>query len=86
MAYPIIETGYADKINKIRIWTSKIKNFIPIGRTGMFKYNNQDHSILMGLMVEKKITEDKEINLWDINTDYEFQEQAIITQTGLQKI
>ena len=40
----------------------------------------------MGLMVEKKITEDKEINLWDINTDYEFQEQAIITQTGLQKI
>jgi hypothetical protein len=73
-------------LKKIKIFLNKFENIFAIGRYGSFKYNNQDHSILMGLLVEKKITKDKEINLWDINTDYEFQEQAIITQTGLKKI
>ena len=84
--YPIYDISYKEHLKKIKIFLNKFENIFAIGRYGSFKYNNQDHSILMGLMVEKKITEDKEINLWDINTDYEFQEQAIITQTGLQKI
>ena len=84
--YPIYDISYKEHLKKIKLFLNKFENIFAIGRYGSFKYNNQDHSILMGLMVEKKITEDKEINLWDINTDYEFQEQAIITQTGLQKI
>lgn len=84
--YPIYDISYKEHLKKIKLFLDKFENIFAIGRYGSFKYNNQDHSILMGLMVEKKITENKEINLWDINTDYEFQEQAIITQTGLQKI
>jgi hypothetical protein len=37
-------------------------------------------------LASKKVSKDRDINLWEINTDYEFQEKAIITETGLKKI
>ena len=40
----------------------------------------------MGMLASEKICKNNEINLWDINTDYEFQEKAIITDTGLRKL
>jgi hypothetical protein len=51
---------------------------MPIGRYGAFKYNNQDHSILMGILAAEKITTGKHIDLWEINTDVEYQEDAKI--------
>jgi hypothetical protein len=61
-----------------------IGNLSVIGRYGAYKYNNQDHSILMGLLAAENILDNKNHNLWDINTDYEvYQEASIITKTGL---
>ena len=49
-----------------------------------FKYNNQDHSILMGLLAADNIINGKNHNLWQINTDYEsYQEKSTITASGL---
>ena len=46
-----------------------------IGRGGMFKYNNQDHSILMGILAAENIAGEAAHDLWEINTDYDtFQE------------
>jgi hypothetical protein len=42
-----------------------------IGRYGAFKYNNQDHSILMGRMAAENILTETKHNLWNVNTDYE---------------
>jgi hypothetical protein len=70
----------------VKKFLDKFSNILPIGRYGSFKYNNQDHSILMGILAAEKIYSDDKINLWDVNTDYEFQEKAIITKTGLKKI
>ena len=67
---------------------SYLKTFdglIPIGRYGAFKYNNQDHSILMGLLAAENILEGKTHDLWAVNTDYgTYQESAVITKTGLE--
>ena len=41
-AYHVIKTGYEEKIKIIRDWLSKEKELLAIGRSGMFKYNNQD--------------------------------------------
>ncbi|MBL7897218.1 MAG: hypothetical protein JNJ99_01700, partial [Crocinitomicaceae bacterium] len=55
-----------------------------IGRYGAFKYNNQDHSILMGVMAAENIASGANHNLWSINTDYEeYQEKSTITASGL---
>ena len=57
-----------------------------IGRYGAFKYNNQDHSILMGLLAAENICGNRRRHdLWEINTDYDnYQESSLITASGLQ--
>ncbi len=60
-----------------------LKKLQVIGRYGSFKYNNQDHSILMGMLAAENITSNTKHDLWDINTDYEYQESSVITKTGL---
>jgi protoporphyrinogen oxidase len=82
--YPVYARGYKDKLKPIENYLTGISNLHVIGRYGAFKYNNQDHSILMGLMAAENITKGTSHNLWEINTDYEdYQEKSTITATGL---
>ncbi|CAN5519754.1 hypothetical protein BH10ACI2_BH10ACI2_07010 [soil metagenome] len=84
--YPIYSIGYRQILEPIENYLRTVENLIPIGRYGAFKYNNQDHSILMGLLAAENVVDDKCNDLWEINTDYdEYQEASIITSTGLQK-
>lgn len=84
--YPVYEKGYKDNLKPVEDYLSNIKGLSVIGRYGAFKYNNQDHSILMGLLAAENILQGSNHNLWEINTDYEsYQESSVITKTGLQK-
>jgi protoporphyrinogen oxidase len=84
--YPVYENGYKEKLKKIESYLRKINGLFPIGRYGSFKYNNQDHSILMGLLAAQNISESAEHDLWSVNTDYNnYQERSIITDSGLVK-
>ena len=60
-----------------------LKGLQVIGRYGAFKYNNQDHSILMGRLAAENVLFEAKHDLWKINTDYEYQEAAKIDRTGL---
>lgn len=84
--YPVYRRGYKEKLKPIEEYLSAIEGLWVIGRYGAFKYNNQDHSILMGLLAAENIADGAKHNLWEINTDYEtYQEASVITKTGLQK-
>ena len=84
--YPVYSTGYKELLKPVENYLSSVNNLHVIGRYGSFKYNNQDHSILMGILAAENILENKKHNLWEINTDYEsYQESSVITKTGLQK-
>jgi protoporphyrinogen oxidase len=84
--YPVYSTGYKEILGPIEQYLSGIKNLHVIGRYGAFKYNNQDHSILMGRLAVENILQNKGHNLWEINTDYDnYQESSVITKTGLEK-
>ncbi|WP_285818843.1 FAD-dependent oxidoreductase [Helicobacter bilis] len=72
-SYPVYERGYKDNLHKIYKALDSFKDLYFIGRNGSFKYNNQDHSILMGLACADKIL-GRECDLWHINTDYDYQE------------
>jgi protoporphyrinogen oxidase len=76
--YPVYRKGY-------RTWLAVIIDHLKtqhphltaIGRYGAFKYNNQDHSILMGILAAENIAGEAAHDLWEINTDYDtFQEGA----------
>ena len=84
--YPVYGTGYKEHLQQVEEFLKGYRNLIPIGRYGAFKYNNQDHSILMGLLAAENIAANASHDLWTINTDYEsYQEQSLITETGLEE-
>jgi len=83
--YPVYQTGYRARLEPVERYLSEQKGLSVIGRYGAFKYNNQDHSILMGLLAAENVTQNTNHNLWDINTDYEYQESSRITATGLSR-
>ena len=74
-AYPVIETGYQDHINVIKEWLSNLSNVTAIGRSGMFKYNNQDHAMATGLYAARTLTGEGNFDPWDVNVDGEYQEE-----------
>jgi protoporphyrinogen oxidase len=80
--YPVYETGYMENLNPIIGYLNTISNLKLIGRYGSFKYNNQDHSILMGLLLAKEINTGINQNLWDINTDSDYQESTEFNLSG----
>ena len=70
-SYPVYRRGYQDQIRPIREFLQTIAGLQVIGRYGAFKYNNQDHSILMGLLAAENWLSGKEHDLWGINADYD---------------
>ncbi|MCG6861792.1 MAG: FAD-dependent oxidoreductase [Chromatiaceae bacterium] len=84
--YPVYSKGYKENLKPVEGFLTDIESLSVIGRYGAFKYNNQDHSILMGMRAAENIAEGKSHDLWEINTDYDnYQESYIITRTGLEK-
>ena len=85
--YPVYDRNYKNHLKPIEEFLSQIENLTVIGRYGAFKYNNQDHSILMGILAAERIAYNTNHSLWEINTNYEtYQEEALITDTGLTKL
>lgn len=75
--YPVYARGYRSTLMPVVDYLKGFENLWPIGRYGAFKYNNQDHSILMGLLVADNICGGARHDLWSVNTDYDsYQEQG----------
>ena len=75
-AYPVIETGFQEPIGMIKAWLDSFKNLHPIGRTGMFKYNNQDHAIATGLLAARSALGIGHFDPWLVNIDAEYLESS----------
>ena len=83
-AYPVYDDSYqAHRATIKNALATNCPRLHQVGRNGMHKYNNQDHSILMGLVAAENLLTGDSTDLWAINTDYEYQESARITSTGL---
>lgn len=74
--YPVYERGYQEPLKVVTDWLDGIEGLTAIGRYGAFKYNNQDHSILMGIMAGEAIADGRPAPLWDVNTETTYQESA----------
>jgi protoporphyrinogen oxidase len=75
-SYPVYQRGYQDLLAPVVEYLRTVKNLWPIGRYGSFKYNNQDHSILMGLLVAENICGGGAHDLWSVNADYDSYQEA----------
>ena len=73
---PIPFTGLEIKttLKPIIRFLRRIRGLTIIGRSGSFKYNNQDHSMLMGILAAENLLLGASHDLWSVNTDSEYQE------------
>jgi protoporphyrinogen oxidase len=75
-AYPVIEIGFDRHVATIKAWLDQFENLIPIGRSGMFKYNNQDHAIATGLLAARNVLGIGHYDPWRVNIDAEYHEEV----------
>jgi protoporphyrinogen oxidase len=73
-AYPIYDSFYRGHLGVIRDFIDPISNLHTVGRNGMHKYNNQDHSMLTAMMAVWNM-QGASHDLWAINTDFDYHEE-----------
>ncbi|MBO1070846.1 MAG: NAD(P)/FAD-dependent oxidoreductase [Dolichospermum sp. DEX189] len=73
-AYPVYDENYRQHLQVIQDYLQDFDNLQTIGRNGMHRYNNQDHSMLTGLLAAKNILGENH-NLWDVNTERSYYEE-----------
>ena len=59
----------------IREWLDNFPNLQVVGRNGMHRYNNQDHSMLTAMLAVKNILGESH-DLWSVNVEQEYHEEA----------
>jgi protoporphyrinogen oxidase len=73
-AYPIYNSVYRDHITRVRAFIDPIPNLHTVGRNGMHKYNNQDHSMLTAMMAVDNML-GASYDVWTVNTDFDYHEE-----------
>jgi protoporphyrinogen oxidase len=73
-AYPVYDTGYGEALNIVRQFLAQFENLYTVGRNGMHKYNNQDHSMLTAMFAVENI-QGRSHNIWAVNDEQEYLEQ-----------
>ena len=74
-AYPLMQIGYETHLAAIKAWLGQFENLLPIGRAGMFKYNNQDHAMATGLLAARTAFGLGRFDPWAVNIDAEYHEE-----------
>ncbi|HLH28974.1 MAG TPA: FAD-dependent oxidoreductase, partial [Acidimicrobiales bacterium] len=75
-AYPVYDEDYGDHVEVIRRWLERAApNVHPVGRNGMHKYNNQDHSMYTAMLTVENI-HGASHDIWSVNVEDEYHETA----------
>lgn len=83
-AYPVYDEEYRGHLRVLEGFLKGIENLQTIGRNGMHRYNNQDHSMLTGLLAARNILGEKH-DLWDVNTERSYYEDFSVDRSKEKK-
>lgn len=76
-AYPVYDEDYKANVAVLREWlTGNVTNVHPVGRNGMHKYNNQDHSMLTAMLTVENILGRGDHDIWSVNVEEEYHEEG----------
>ena len=78
-AYPVYDKEYKAALEQIKEFLGNISNLQLVGRNGMHKYNNQDHSMLTSMLAVKNIL-GAHFDLWKVNADQDYQEEIKVNE------
>jgi protoporphyrinogen oxidase len=74
-AYPVYDEGYAERVDVLRAWLAEaVPNVHPVGRNGMHRYNNQDHSMLTAMLAVENVVDGTAHDVWTVNVEEDYHE------------
>jgi protoporphyrinogen oxidase len=84
-AYPVYDAEYRGHLDMVRSHIDPLRNLHPVGRNGMHKYNNQDHSMLTAMMSIWNM-HGAQHDVWAVNTDFEYHEEMKLERPVAQPV
>lgn len=74
-AYPVYDAEYRRALSVIADWIRSFSNLQTIGRNGLHRYNNQDHSMLTAMLAVRNLILHEQNDVWNINVERAYHEQ-----------
>jgi len=75
-AYPFYDERYKENVRRMRDWLADCApNVHPVGRNGMHRYNNQDHSMYTAMLTVENLVAGTNYDVWEVNVEEEYHEE-----------
>jgi protoporphyrinogen oxidase len=74
-AYPVYDAEYAERVERIRAWLGGFSNLQQVGRNGLHRYNNSDHSMLTAMRAVENLCDGAGHDVWAVNADSVYHER-----------
>lgn len=84
-AYPVYDDEYRHNVDIIQNYIQTFQNLQTVGRNGMHRYNNSDHSMLTGLLAAKNILGEKH-DLWNVNVERSYHEEFTASKNAYSNL
>jgi protoporphyrinogen oxidase len=81
-AYPVYNGTYAGYLDAIKRALEGFTNLQTVGRNGLHKYNNQDHSMLTAMLAVRNLLGERH-DVWNVNTERSYHEEVRIPHDAL---
>jgi protoporphyrinogen oxidase len=78
-AYPVYDAEYRPHVDTLRAYFQGFANLQTVGRNGMHRYNNQDHSMLAGHHAALRLLGRPELDPWEVNTERSYYEEQVLS-------
>ena len=77
LAYPMYDADYAERVATIRGWLETFSNLQQVGRNGLHRYNNSDHSMLTAIRAVENVLDGTDHDLWEVNAESVYHEEDV---------
>ncbi len=77
LAYPMYDADYAERVDSIREWLGGIENLQQVGRNGLHRYNNSDHSMLTAIRAVDNVVNGTTHDIWAVNAESVYHEEGV---------
>jgi protoporphyrinogen oxidase len=76
-AYPMYDRDYEERVAAVRSWLETVANLQQVGRNGLHRYNNSDHSMLTAMRAVENIVQGTSHDLWAVNAESVYHEEDV---------
>ena len=85
-AYPMYDEHYAERVAQLREWVEGLDNLQQVGRNGLHRYNNSDHSMLTAIRAVDNVLHGAGHDLWAVNAESVYHEEDVPEQHPYRRL